>query len=169
MTSSYGLLLVRHAVAAERGDAWPDDTKRPLTQKGILRMRRVVRGLAAADVDVALVLTSPLVRAKHTADLLASGLRNVPPVVLAPVLAPGAAPTAVAEELGRHQKARGIALVGHEPGLGELAAWLLGARAPLVFKKGGMAYIEVSSLPPTRPGTLHWFATPRMLRALGKT
>ena len=165
---SCALYLVRHAIAAERGAEWPDDMKRPLTHKGIARMREVVQGLAALDIEIEVVLTSPLVRAKQTAELLAEGLKPTPTIVGIPSLAPGGTPAQVAEDLGKQQKRQSIALVGHEPDLGELAAWLIGARAPVLFKKGGVARIDVSSLPPTRPGQLQWLATPRMLRALSK-
>jgi phosphohistidine phosphatase SixA len=56
-----------------------------------------------------------------------------------------------------------MALVGHEPDLGLLAAWLLGARQPLPFKKGGVARIDVASWPPQRNGQLRWLASPKIL------
>jgi phosphohistidine phosphatase SixA len=59
-----------------------------------------------------------------------------------------------------------IALVGHEPDLGHLAAWLVGATSPMPFKKGGIARIDVKRLPPAQDGTLVWMATPGMLRGL---
>jgi phosphohistidine phosphatase SixA len=62
-------------------------------------------------------------------------------------------------------------LVGHQPGLGELASQLLtGATSvvPLPFKKGGVAAIEVAALPPRTPGTLLWFVTPKQLRAMAE-
>ena len=166
--ASCALYLVRHAIAGDRGEEWPDDAKRPLTHKGVARMREVVSGLAAHDPEIEVVLTSPLVRAKQTADVLVEGLKAAPILIVTPALAPGSTPTQVSEELAKQQKHRSIALVGHEPDLGELAAWLIGARAPLVFKKGGIARIDVSSLPPTRPGQLVWLAPPKMLRALAK-
>jgi phosphohistidine phosphatase SixA len=61
-----------------------------------------------------------------------------------------------------------VALVGHEPGLGELAAWLIGARNPLTFRKGGVCRIDVPDQTAGRNGQLVWFATPKMLRALAK-
>ena len=67
MPGPYELYLVRHGLAEERGDAWPDDTKRPLTDEGISRMRKAARGLARLGVSVEVVLTSPLVRARQTA------------------------------------------------------------------------------------------------------
>jgi phosphohistidine phosphatase SixA len=60
-----------------------------------------------------------------------------------------------------------VALVGHEPNLGELAAQLIGARSPLEFKKGGICRIDFDVLPPKGAGTLRWFLTPKMLRKLG--
>ena len=160
------LYLVRHAIAAERGPKWPDDAKRPLTHKGAARMRQVVRGLRALGVEIDLVLTSPLVRARQTADLLVEGLGSAPALDVAPALAPEETPPAVAAALARHATANRIALVGHEPALGLLAAWLIGAREPIAFRKGGVCRIDVPALPPGRNGQLVWLATPKMLRAL---
>ena len=64
------LYLVRHAIAAERGDEWPDDSKRPLTEAGINRFKEAVEGLAWLDVGIDEIFTSPLVRAKQTATLM---------------------------------------------------------------------------------------------------
>jgi len=160
------LYLVRHAIAFDRGVDWPDDTKRPLTHKGAARMREVVDGLRELGVTIDVVVTSPLVRAKQTADLIIAGWPEPPAVVVSSSLAPGAAPSAIADVLSQHTQADGIALVGHEPGLGELAAWLIGARHPLVFKKGGVGRIDVPAIPLQGSGELVWMATPKMLRAL---
>jgi phosphohistidine phosphatase len=165
-TKSRTLYLVRHAIAADRGDDWPDDAKRPLTHRGLARMRRVVHGLRALDVDVDVVLTSPLLRARQTADVLAAGLKSTPDVAVASALEPGVAPAKVVESVAAYPAARAIALVGHEPGLGELAAWLVGARAPFALKKGGVCRIDLTGVPPAEPGHLVWLATPSMLRAL---
>ncbi len=162
------LYLVRHAIAAESGEDWPDDTKRPLTHRGMARMREAVSGLEALGVELDLVLTSPLLRAHQTAELLAAGLTSAPPVEVTDALLPGQPSARVAEALGGHARCRAIALVGHEPGLGEFAAWLLGVREPLAFKKGAVCRIDVAALPLVPPGQLAWFALPKMLRALGQ-
>ncbi len=160
------LYLIRHAVAEDRGEDWPDDTKRPLTSKGEAKMREVIAGLASMDPQIEDVLTSPLVRAKQTADLLLEGLLPAPRLSIVPALAPGGSPQQVAEALSGHAGATAIAIVGHEPGLGDLAAWLCGAKTPFAFKKGGICRIDVVKLPPTGSGELRWFATPKMLRGL---
>jgi phosphohistidine phosphatase len=162
------LYIVRHAIAAERGDEWPDDDKRPLTEKGIVRFKDGVVGLKWLDVALDEIFTSPLVRAKQTADLLAAGVAGKPAVKILGALAPGQGPDEVMTQLVRVAKRRRIALVGHEPGLGELAAHLLGARRPLAFRKGGVGRIDLQSLTEERAGSLVWFLTPKMLRQLGK-
>jgi phosphohistidine phosphatase len=162
------VFLVRHAIAAERGPEWPDDSQRPLTHRGVARMRQVVGGLRTLGVRPDVVGTSPLVRARQTADLLEAGLRPKPELVVVPAMAPGHTPTELLAALKALSVGRGLALVGHEPGLGELAAWMTGARAPLPFKKGGVCLIELPSLARLRDGALVWMATPKMLRSLAE-
>ena len=165
--SDVQLYLVRHAIAAERGREWPDDSKRPLIRKGEERMRQVVRGLSELGVRVDVVLTSPFVRAVQTAELLAAGLTPRPSIVETPALTPDEAPTAVARALEPYRRSKAVALVGHEPAIGMLAAWLISAAEPIAFKKGGVCCIECTALPPDGRGHLIWHATPAMLRALG--
>jgi len=162
------LYLVRHAIAAERGEQWPDDTKRPLTDVGIARFKEAVEGLKWLDVEIDEIFTSPLVRAKQTATLLAHGLGNKTSVKTLESLAPGHTPRQVMIELSRTAKRHRIALVGHEPGLGELACHLLGAARALPFKKGGVGYIAIQGLTSRRPGELEWFLPPRVLRRLAR-
>ena len=160
------IYLVRHGIAAERGKDWPDDTQRPLTNRGIARMKDVAGGLKDLGVKLDLVLSSPLVRARQTADVLVEGLRSSAPIEETVLLAPGGRPADLIDHLRSHKKTVRIALVGHEPDLGQLAAFLIGAKAPLVFKKGGVCRIDFDKFPPMPPGRMQWFAMPRMLRSL---
>ncbi len=168
--TSLELYLVRHAVAAERGPDYPDDALRPLTDDGVERFRRAVSGLRDLGVQLDLVLTSPYVRAHETAELLAVGLRPRPKLVVVDALAAGEKPAGVIAAVAQHSAtgrgASRIALVGHEPDLGELAARLLGAKGRIEFKKGAVCRIDVDRAMPSGPGTLRWFLTPRMLRDL---
>lgn len=159
------LYLVRHAIAEERGSKYPDDTKRPVSARGRKRMTSAARGFATVAPGVELILTSPLVRAVQTAEILSRELSDAT-LGLCPPLAPDHRPEDVAAGLARVSARGAIALVGHEPGLGELAAWLIGASSPLPFKKGGIARIDTKRLPPAEDGTLVWMATPKMLRRL---
>ena len=160
------LYLIRHGLAADRGDDYPDDSKRPLTGKGISALKKEARALAALGVDFDQIITSPLVRTRQTAEVFAQLLPSTPPVALSDALAPAGAPAAVFQELARHMRKGRIALVGHEPNIGELAARLIGSRVPLTFKKGAICRIDFEVFPPKGRGSLRWFLPPRMLRRL---
>ena len=162
------IYIVRHAIAADRGEEWPDDTKRPLTDTGITRFKEAVSGLAWLGVEIDEIFTSPLVRARQTATILAHGLGNKTSVKTLEALAPGHSPRQVMNELSGMAKRHRIALVGHEPGLGELAAHLLGSSRALPFKKGGVCYIAIQGLTSRRPGELGWFLPPKVLRRLAR-
>lgn len=166
MPGPYELYLVRHGLAEERGDAWPDDTKRPLTDEGISRMRKGARGLARLGLSVEVVLTSPLVRARQTAEILAAALDPRPSLVNIDSLAPDGTYAAVIADLEKHGRKARLALVGHEPMIGEFAARILGSRHPIEFKKGAVCRIDIDDLPPAGPGDLRWMLTPKILRAL---
>jgi phosphohistidine phosphatase len=161
------LYLIRHGIAAERGEEWPDDSKRPLTSQGIAKLKKEARGLVALDVSFEQIVSSPLVRTRQTADGIADALKNKPPISTSDALAPAGTPAAVIEEIAKHVRKARVALVGHEPNLGELAAQLIRSRTPLEFKKGGICRIDFDVLPPKGAGALRWFLTPRMLRKLG--
>ena len=168
MAGPFELYLIRHGLAEERGDAWPDDNKRPLTSEGMDRMRKAARGLARLGVTIDIVLSSPLVRARQTAELLAGGLDPRPSLVNIDSLAPDGSYAAIAADLEKHGRKGRLALVGHEPAIGELAARLIGSRHALEFKKGAVCRIDLDELPPAGPGDLRWMLTPKILRSLRK-
>jgi phosphohistidine phosphatase len=150
MRTSYELYLIRHGLAEERGDAWPDDAKRPLTAEGISRLRRAASALARLEMPADVVLTSPLVRTRQTAEIVAGALSPHPPVVTVDALAIGGPPTAIAVEIENNASSH-IVIVGHEPGIGDLAAWLIGlAQTGLEFKKRGICRIDVEGSPAAR-------------------
>ncbi len=160
------LYLIRHGVAAERGKQWADDSKRPLTPAGIAHLKKEARGLMTIGVTFEQIITSPLVRTRQTADAFAEVLKNKPPIANSDALAPAGSPAAVIQEIAKHARKARVALVGHEPNMGELAAQLVGAKSPIVFKKGAICRIDFEVLPPKGIGTLRWFLTPKMLRKL---
>lgn len=167
MATTIQLFLVRHAIAAERGASYPDDRQRPLTSEGIARFKQAAEGLLELDFSVDLVLTSPLVRAAHTAELLVSALDQKPRVEQVETLAPGAPLAATLEMIAKFAKRyHRIALVGHEPDLGELTAKLLQAKGGIEFRKGAVCCIELDGAMPTGPGTLRYLLPPRALRKM---
>ena len=160
------LYLIRHGVAEERGEDYPDDSKRPLTSAGMSKLRKEAKALNALEVGFDLIITSPLVRTRQTAEIIAETLQAKPQVVTSDALAPAGTPAAVVQEIARHQKKARIALVGHEPNLGELAGRLIGAKSPIEFKKGAICRIDFDVLPPKGYGQLRWFLPPKVLRSL---
>jgi phosphohistidine phosphatase len=169
MPGSFELYLIRHGLAEERGDAWPDDAKRPLTEHGMTRLRKSARALANMGVSLDVVLTSPFVRTRQTAEIIAAGFSPRPAVVNVDVLTPDGTTAAMGAELEKHARRPRMAIVGHEPGIGELAAWLVGTRHPIDFKKGAVCRIDLESLPPSKgSGKLRWLLQPKILRNLKK-
>jgi phosphohistidine phosphatase len=166
MPDSYEIYLIRHGLAEARSEAWPDDSKRPLTDDGMSRLRKAARGLVRLGVAFDVVMTSPYVRARQTAEIFAAAMDPKPNLTNADSLTPDGSFAAIVDDLGKHARRGRIALVGHEPSIGELAARLIGSRHPIPFKKGAVCCIEVDSLPPAGPGNLLWFLTPKILRSI---
>jgi phosphohistidine phosphatase len=161
------LILVRHGPAEPRDAArWPDDLARPLTPRGVGRMRRAASGLARLEGGIERVYTSPATRCVESSRLLAAalGLRGEPARLDA--LLPGAAPIEAVRQLQRDHGSSAVALVGHEPELAGFAATLLGARAgAFAFKKAGACALELSTEGPL-VARLRWWLPPVALRAI---
>jgi len=162
------LLIVRHAIAFDRDrNRWRDDAERPLSPAGMRRARKAAAGLKKLTARPERLLTSPLVRARQTAQIL-TDVAGWPAAEEMRELSPGEAALAVLELLGR-QRTKLTAVVGHQPELGHLlGACLLGGGGtlPIEMKKNAVACVSFPGRP--RPGhaALTWLATPKMLRAL---
>jgi phosphohistidine phosphatase len=171
------LFLMRHGIALELGEGGVfRDQDRPLSQNGRRKMREATAGIRGLTLGLDIVLSSPLLRCRQTAEIVASGLGLPEKVHLLEALAPGqafsssnASTPAIIDALGAFTFQR-VLLVGHMPDLSELASWLLAGHRGLnlEFKRGTLCLIEVTSLPPRGPGLLRWSVTPRQLRELGK-
>jgi phosphohistidine phosphatase len=168
MPGPFELYLIRHAVAEERGEDWPDDNKRPLSDDGASRMRKAARGLDRLGITLDVIVTSPLVRTKQTAELVANAMNPKPPIVSLESLAPGGTYQEIITDLEKQSKRTRIAIVGHEPGIGEFAARLIGSRHSIEFKKGAVCRIDVDAIPPSGPGDVRWFMTTKILRSIRK-
>jgi phosphohistidine phosphatase len=128
----------------------------------------VVAGLGWMGVTLDEIYTSPLTRARQTAEILAAHLPGAPPVKIFEELTPGRDVAGVRAELARRVKRLRVALVGHEPDLGALAAVLSGASRPIPFKKGGVCRIDLDGLASARPGAVIWVLPPKILRKAGQ-
>jgi phosphohistidine phosphatase len=156
------LLLIRHAEAAPLGEEGnQDDAERPLTAAGRAQCKPLAEALQRLGVRLDRIATSPLLRARQTAEeLLAHWGTPLPELDLCEALAPGAKPRKLARYLWK-KGAGSIALVGHMPDLAEHAAWLIGSKkAQLEIGKAGAAFIECEKLPAKGSGSLTWLVTP---------
>jgi phosphohistidine phosphatase len=159
------LLIIRHAAAVPRGTPGMADDDRPLTPQGERKFRAAAKGLARVVDRPDLLLSSPLPRAKATADIAARAFRRVEAKV-EPALA-GESVEGIVAALRKVASTPTVAIVGHEPVLSALLAHLLEASRPelLSFKKGGAALVDLPD-GPGAPGRLDWFLKPRILRTL---
>lgn len=166
------LLIVRHAVAEERemfASSGKPDSERPLTERGRAKMVRAAQGLRRALSKIDVLATSPYVRARDTAAILAAAysLRTVHRV---DALEPDGSSDAVADWLRQQIDDSTVAIVGHEPSLGMHASWLLasGDRAFMPLKKGGACLLAFEGPPGRGSATLEWALPPRVLRRLAE-
>jgi phosphohistidine phosphatase len=164
------LLLIRHAIAEEREEfaqTGEPDEKRPLTDRGRKKMKRVASGLADVVDKVDLIASSPLTRALETAEILA---KRFPDSVTTTVgaLEPVQSYETFLEWLQRLEGVETVAAVGHEPHLSGLAAWLLTGNGKSLFemKKGGACLLEFEGVPQAGSAQLSWLMTPGQLRAI---
>lgn len=163
---------MRHGIALALGDEGvTHDADRPLSNKGAKRLRKAARGLRELTIPFDIILTSPLLRARQTAEIVAAELGMRERLEEISGLAPESTVEHLLFGLTRYQDRDHLLLVGHEPLLGRVASHLLAARQTanlnLSFKKGTLCRIEIDSLPVGKAGTLHWFLTPKQLRLLG--
>lgn len=167
------LYVVRHGIAIDRTDPMAtNDDERWLTDEGKTKTRQVALGLAALGVQVDAILTSPLVRARQTAEIIAKVLQPPREIHISDNLEPGFSVEALCEEISRMKGAQSLMLVGHEPDLGDLISTLVwGDDSGLVqMKKAGVALLALSGLPPSERGVvLKWLLPPKALIALGRS
>jgi phosphohistidine phosphatase len=160
------LLIVRHAIAFERDPRrWRDDGARPLSPEGRRRARKAAAGLKEFSESPDRLLTSPLIRARQTAQIL-TDVAGWPRAEETPELSPGVSALATLTLLGK-ERCKLVAVVGHQPGLGRLlTACLLGDGADLSIemKKNAVACLSFEGSPRAGRAVLKWLATPRMLR-----
>ena len=161
------LYLLRHGEAAEPGDpSYPKDADRPLAPKGIQRTKSLAHALRQLGVAFDVILSSPLVRARATAEIVERGLRLHGRLELTDHLAPsGDFQKLVAQLDDLRPVPKSVLLVGHEPYLSELLSLLCagGQSLGLTLKKGGLCRMAVEELSAGRCAQLEWLLAPRLI------
>lgn len=161
------LYILRHGIAVPHGAPDVADDDRPLTPKGESRMREIGKGLARLDLGIERIVTSPLPRARRTAEIAAESLKLSETLEDADALRSGADPAAIRDWLRGRAESR-LMIVGHNPALSDLVDRLVldDVNAMLVdIKKGGVAALLHVGGSGDRY-RIEWIATPGLLRRL---
>jgi len=159
------LYFLRHATAEERTGALPDAERR-LTAEGVRESRGVAAGLARLGVRFDAIYTSPLARARETAEVVAAGLQGPAPVP-APALAYGCGIAELSRLLHGRRDRDHVLLVGHEPDFSAMVGALIGGGL-VRMKKAAIASVDVSAVSPGA-GELRWLLNPEQLALAGGT
>jgi phosphohistidine phosphatase len=159
------IYIVRHAWAYHQGDPrWPDDSQRPLEDDGAKRFAQVVKALGARNFAPEVIATSPYVRCRQTADVVARHVDPSPEVVELEALTPGSDFEALVEWSREFGDRDSVCWVGHAPDVSYLAAALVSdATADIRFAKGAVAAIRVDGEIGPNCGELQWLATAKLL------
>lgn len=153
--------FVRHGSAVDAGEWSGTDFDRPLAPDGRERMTRAAKTFAALRPEIDVIVTSPLLRAKQTAKILAKRLALDDRLVEDARLGGGFGMTALGEILAEHASADGIVLVGHEPAMSRTVGELVGS-ADVEFKPGSVACVQLPD-PASLRGTLLWLVPAKIL------
>ena len=155
------IYFLRHGEAGKSSGGRGGDAERPLTEEGVARMEREAVLIATLRLGLDLIMTSPLVRAQQTAEIVARELRLLDALAIDDRLAPGFGPKELLSILREHRANTALMLVGHEPDFSSaIAACIEGGRIEL--KKGGCARVDLDDTD-TLSGRLVWLLPPRVL------
>jgi phosphohistidine phosphatase len=167
--ASMELYFLRHGKAVEPGSRGAgDDFSRPLTDRGIVEMEAEGAALEFLGFKPDVILTSPLVRAKQTAEIVAKRLGLKKRLIVAEPLSSGCDLDRLRQLLGQHSAAEKVLLVGHEPDFSSMIGDLIGGGAASVeIKKASLAAVKVNRTVRPGGGTLRWLLPPRVLRLCG--
>jgi phosphohistidine phosphatase len=156
------LYFLRHGLAGLRKEWQGDDSRRPLTKKGIKYMGSQTKTIARLDLQLDVIITSPLTRAFQTADIVARKLKMVEQLEPDERLAPGFDHADLEQVLADHPGAKNIMLVGHEPDFSLTISALAGG-GKVILKKGGLARVDITATDPLQGG-LVWLLPPKSMR-----
>lgn len=159
------LYFLRHASAGEHFVNPKKDEKRALDKEGIEQCGYIGRALAALDVQVDVIVSSPLKRCTQTASLVGNELGYEGKLQLDNGLRPEAGLADFRKILEKYARQEAVMVVGHNPNLSQFLGSVIsdtGCEASVELKKGAVAKVEMRRT----SGTLQWCATPRVLRTL---
>jgi len=157
------LFLLRHGEAGNRMTVVEKDSERPLTLEGRIEMQKIAKSLKAVGLQTDRICTSPLRRARETAEIAAKVLK-IPRLEEWDELKPDGSKAELYRKLAKLEQDSRPILVGHEPYLSSMIGEIIGTTgARLVLKKGGLGKVRITSFTPRISGELRWLLTPKMI------
>jgi phosphohistidine phosphatase len=164
------LYIMRHAEAEAEAENGSDEARR-LTARGREHTHDAAGGLRALGLRFDAILTSPLLRAAETAELVADEYASNPPPQILPALSPGIPPREAVGALNPFARHSKVLMVGHEPQLSKLLALLLTSNGAFTvrLKKGACVALELPKAIEPGAAELLWMLTQRQLRKLRKS
>lgn len=164
------LYLIRHAEAGERDlSQWPNDDDRPVSAEGRTRQIACARAMKKLGLAFDELITSPLVRARETAEIIGELTGFGGEILVAATLGHECGAEAVVGLLAKHPPRSTVALVGHEPAFSAVAAALIGGPAGRIrLRKSGVVGIRFEGAAAIGAGTLEFVLKPGMMRKIGK-
>ncbi|HLZ43632.1 MAG TPA: histidine phosphatase family protein [Candidatus Sulfotelmatobacter sp.] len=162
------LYFLRHANAGEHVMNPKKDEKRALDKEGIEQCGYIGRGLAALNVQVDTIVSSPLKRCTQTASLVGNEIGYEGKLQIDAGLRPGAGFADFRKILEKYAKLESVMVVGHNPNLSQFLGTVIsdsGCEASVDLKKGAVAKVEMRRT----TGTMQWCLTPKVLRTLYET
>ena len=163
------LLLIRHGKAEDQDEfakTGKPDEKRPLTEDGREEMEVIARGLKSLVDEIDVLATSPLTRARQTADAVAEQYPDAARETTG-VMEPDAKFGAFVDWIRQYEDRELVAAVGHNTHISDLAAWLTDADEPIDMKKGSALLLELGDGARKGAAVQLWYMTPKQLRAAG--
>jgi phosphohistidine phosphatase len=161
------LYLLRHGLAVELSTRrLAKDSERALTAKGKRKLGEIAEAMEALGLSFDLILSSPFLRARQTAEIVAEVFQVKTKLVLSDHLIPGGSAKGLIQGINLLEPVpESVLLVGHEPDLSSLISLLVtgNAESSIALKKGGLCKLSVESLKPGRCATLEWLVTPKQL------
>jgi phosphohistidine phosphatase len=160
------LYIIRHAIAVDEGTSdYESDSERPLTDKGRKKMRQIAKGLRNLGVEFDLILSSPYVRARETAEILADVFKMKKKIVFSDNLIPMGNPELLITEINEKYSVDSMVVVGHEPHLSTLVGLFAAenGKIDITLKKGGVCYLSADDLHHEHRATLEWLLTPGIM------
>ncbi|MBM3782995.1 MAG: phosphohistidine phosphatase SixA [Acidobacteria bacterium] len=156
------IYLLRHGIAEDARPGRPD-AERALTPEGSKRLREILKRARTAEVVPSVIVTSPYVRARQTAEIAADILGYTDPLVPSTALIPMASPVDTWAEVRSLRSVPNLLLVGHEPHMSGMTGFLLGTPELAVdFKKGALVRIDVFEFGARPRGVLKWMMAPKL-------